>query len=114
MIMPGYLIFNFRRRWFSGVSQEAISLHDVTSVTLEIKRHPVFGMLLGFVAVACDLIANPIGIVVAAVPLAIAVVLMWGFPLIKVSTTDGNLRRISGLPWTCPEAEWFVAAANRR
>jgi hypothetical protein len=112
VVMSDHLICNIRRGWFGGVSQEAIPLRDVTSVTLENRRHPVFGILLALVAVACRA-ADPIGIVVAAIPVALAVLLLWGSPSIKVSTADGNLRRVSGLPWTRPEAEWFVAAVDR-
>jgi hypothetical protein len=113
VVMSDHLICNIRRGWFGEVSQETIPLRDVTSVTLENRRHPIFGILLVVVAVACRA-ADPMGIVVATVPVALAVLLLWGSPSINVNTADGNLRRVSGLPWTRPEAEWFVAAADRR
>jgi hypothetical protein len=111
-VMSDHLICNIRRGWFGGVSQEAIPLRDVTSVTLENRRHPIFGILLALVAVACRA-ADPIGIVVAAIPTVLAALVLWGSPLIRVNTADGSLRRVGGLPWTRPEAEWFVAAVGR-
>lgn len=107
------LIYNARRGWFGEGSQEDIPLRHVTSVKLEIRRHRGFGIVLVLVALACQA-AGPIGTLIAIVPLAFAVLLLWGSPLVRVNTAEGNLPAASGLPWTRPEAEWFVAAVNRR
>jgi hypothetical protein len=106
------LIYNVQRGWFRERSQKDIPLRHVTSVKLEIKRHPIFGILLVLVALACRAV-DPIGLL-AIVPLSLAVLLLWGLPLIRVNTDKGDLPPATGPPWTRPEAEWFVAAVNRR
>lgn len=113
VITSDRLIYNVRRGWFDEGSQEDIPLRRVTSVKLEIRRHRGFGIVLVLVALACQA-AGPIGILIAIVPLAFAVLFLWGSPSVRVNTAEGNLPAASGLPWTRPEAEWFVAAVDRR
>jgi hypothetical protein len=112
MIMSDFLIFNVRRGWGREAIHETIPLRHVTSITLEIRRYPTLGVPLALVAALAEAIAHPIGTVIATVPLSLGVLLLWGFPLVKVNTADGNLWRASGLPWTRPEAEWLVAAVK--
>jgi hypothetical protein len=113
MVTSDHLIFNVQRGWLSGRSCQDIPLHQVTGVRLEIRRHPILGSLLVLVALACQAV-GPMGMLIAIVPLAFAVLLLWGSPLVRVDTTDGDLPPASGLPWSRPEAEWFVAAVDRR
>jgi len=113
MVTSDHLIYHVQRGWLSERSCQDIPLRHVTSVKLEIKRHPIFAILLVLVALACQAV-DPIGILIAIIPLAFAVLLLWGSPLVRVNTTDGDLPPVSGLPWTRPEAEWFVAAVDRR
>jgi hypothetical protein len=113
VVTADYLIYNVQRGWLREGSRQDIPLRHVTSVTLETRRHPIFGILLVLVALACRA-ADPIGILIAIVPLAFAVLLLWGSPSVRVNTADGDLPPVSGLPWTRPEAEWFVAAVDRR
>jgi hypothetical protein len=113
MVISGHLIFKVRRGRLRRLSYEVIPLHHVASATLEIRRYPTVGTLLVLVAVACDIVAHPIGIAVATLPLAVAVSLMCGIPLVEVNTVDGDLLRASGLPWARPEAEWFVSLVNK-
>jgi hypothetical protein len=111
-VTSDHLIYNVDRGWFREGSPENIPLRQVTSVKLETRRNPVFGILLVLVALACRAM-GPIGIVVAIVPLAFAILLIWGSPLVKVNTIHGTLRLAGGPPWTRPEAEWFAAAVDR-
>lgn len=113
VLTSDHLIYNVQRGWFSEGSRQDIPLRHVTSVTLETRRHPIFGILLVLVALACRA-ADPIGILIAIVPLAFAVLLLWGSPSVRVKIADDDLPPVSGLPWTRPEAEWFVAAVDRR
>jgi len=113
VVTSDYLIYNVQRGWFSEGSRQDIPLRHVTSVKLETRRHPIFGILLVLVALAFRA-ADPMGILIAIVPLAFAVLLLWGSPSVRVKTADGDLPPVSGLPWTRPEAEWFVAAVDRR
>lgn len=112
VVTPDHLIYNVQRGWFSEGSRQDIPLSHVTSVQLETRRHPIFGILLVLVALACRA-AGPMGILIAIFPLAFGVLLLWGSPLVRVNTADGDLRTASGLPWTRPEAEWFVAAVEQ-
>jgi hypothetical protein len=112
-VTSDHLIYKVQQGLFREVSRHDIPLHHVTSVQLEIRRHPIFGLLLVLFALACQ-VAGPIGIMISIVPLAFAVLFLWGSPLVRVNTVDGDLPPASGLPWTRPEAEWFVAAVNRR
>jgi hypothetical protein len=113
MVTSDHLIYPVQRGWLSERSCQDIPLRQVTSVKLEIRRHPIFAILLVLVALACQAM-DPIGILIAIIPLAFAALLLWGSPLVRVNTTDGDLPPASGLPWTRPEAEWFVAAVDQR
>jgi hypothetical protein len=112
MVMSDYLILNVRQGWLRGVVHEVIPLRHVANVTLEFRHYPSLGILLALVAVVSEVIARPIGTVISTVPLALAVLLLWGLPLVKVDTAGGRLWCASGLPWTRPEAEWLVAAVE--
>jgi hypothetical protein len=112
LVTSDHLSYNVQRGWLSESSRQDIPLSHVTSVRLEIRRHPVFAIILVLAALACQA-ADPIGILIAIIPLAFAVLLLWGSPLVRVNTIDGELPPTSGLPWTRPEAEWFVAAVEQ-
>jgi hypothetical protein len=107
------LIYNVRRWGFCNELQEDVPLRDVISVKLEIKRYPVFAVSLLLIASVCR-VADSVGILIAIIPLAFAILLLWGFPLIRVSTAEVDLPPAVGLPWTRPEAEWFVTAVDRQ
>lgn len=112
MVTSDHLIYNVRRGWLGEGSWQDIPLRRITSVKLETRRHPIFGILLVLVALAFQAV-GPLGMLIAIIPLAFAVPLLWGSPLVRVNTVDGDLPPASGLPWTHPEAEWFVAAVDR-
>jgi hypothetical protein len=108
------LIYNVQRGWLTERSQREIPLDHVTSVQLDIKRHRILGILFLLIALACRAL-DFVGILIAIVPLSLGILLLWGLPSVKVKTTDeGDLSSTPGLPWTRPEAEWFVAAVDRR
>jgi hypothetical protein len=112
-VTPDHVIYNVRRGWFKGGSPEDIPLRRVSRVELETRRHPILAVLLVLAALACRAM-GPMGIAVAIVPLTVAILLLWGSPLVRVHTADGKFLLISGLPWTRAEAEWFVAAVDHR
>lgn len=112
-VTPDHVTYTVHRGWLRGGSPEDVPLHRVSRVELETRRHPISGILLVLAALACRAM-GPMGIVVAIVPLAVAILLLWGSPLVRVHTADGEFRLISGLPWTRAEAEWFVAAVDHR
>jgi hypothetical protein len=106
------LIYNVQQGWFTGRSWKEIPLHHVTSVKLEIKRYRFFGVLFLLIALMCGALDST-GTLIAIIPLSLAVLLLWGSPLVKVNTADdGDLPPAAGPPWTRPEAEWFVATVD--
>ncbi|MGH3889445.1 MAG: hypothetical protein ACRDSZ_23275 [Pseudonocardiaceae bacterium] len=111
-VTPGRVICCVGRGWLSGGSRQDVPLCCVTGVALQTRRHPVAGILLLLVALV-SLATDPVGILVAVVPLALAVLFLWGSPSVRVSTVDGDLPPVSGWPWAHPEAQWFAAAVER-
>jgi hypothetical protein len=108
------LVYNVQRNWFTEGSQKEIAFHDIGSIKVDVKRHRFFGILFLLIAIACRGL-DPIGTLIAIVPLSLAVLLLWGLPYVKVKTNnDGEFPSIPGPPWSRPEAEWFVAAVERR
>jgi hypothetical protein len=108
------LIYNVQQGWLTESSQKEIPLQCITGVKLVIKRYRFFGVLFLLIALACRTL-DSVGILIAIVPLSLAVLLLWGLPSVKVRTTDeGDLLSTPGPPWTRPEAEWFVAAVDQR
>lgn len=108
------LIYNVQQGWFTEKSQKEIPLRQITSVKLVIKRYRIFGVFFLLIALACGAL-DFVGILIAIVPLALGILLLWGLPSVRVETTDENdLPSTPGLPWTRPEAEWLVAAVDRR
>jgi hypothetical protein len=113
-ITPDLLIYNVQQGWFTEGSRKEIPLQYVTSAKLEIKRYRVFGVLFLLIALACGALDSA-GTLIAIVPLSLAVLLLWGSPLVRVNTADeGDLPPATGLPWTRPEAEWFVTTVDQR
>ncbi len=108
------LIYNVQQSWFAERSQKEIPLQHIVSVKLVIKRYRFFGALFLLIAVVCQTL-DSVGIIIAIVPLSLAILLLWGLPSIRVNTTDeSDLPSTAGPPWTRPEAEWLVAAVNQR
>lgn len=109
-----HLIYNVKTGWLAEISPREIPLRHITEVKLVIKRYRFSGIFFLVIALACGTL-DFVGILIAIVPLSLAVLLLWGLPSIKVKTTnEGDLLSTAGPPWTRPEAEWFVAAVDRR
>ena len=51
--------------------------------------------------------------ILALLPLALGILLLWGFPKVAVTASDGIARPSVSWPWTRPEAEAFVGAVSR-
>ena len=108
------LIYNVQKSWFAERSQKEIPFQHIASVKMVIKRYRFFGVLFLLIALACQALEF-VGIIIAIIPLSLAILLLWGLPSITVKTTnEGDLPSTIGPPWTRPEAEWFVAAVNQR
>ena len=104
----------FRKKgWFSGGSREDIPLQHVTSVRLETSRSLIGGIFLLLVGLV--LLAPEGGIkIVGVVLILLAVLLLWGSPMVVVNTAGGDLNAAKGLPWKRPAANSFVEALRKQ
>lgn len=100
--------------WFSGGSREDVPLKHVTSVRVDIKRHSVVGIVVGFIGLAM-LASGEAGVVVGGIVLiAIAALLLWGSPSVVVNTAGQDLSAARGFPWQRTEANAFVDALRKQ
>jgi hypothetical protein len=108
-------VIYFRAKgWFSGGSREDIPLKHVTSVRVDIKRHPVVGIVLGLIGFAA-LASGQAGVVIGGLILiALAGLVLWGSPSVVVNTAGQDLSAARGFPWQRNEANAFVDALRRQ
>ena len=101
-------IIYFRSKgWFSDGSKEVISLQRVTSVRLEISRPFLLGvplLLLGLILLR----GNGVLAITGGAAIGLAVLLLWGSPMVVVNAATRGLNKEKGWPWQKPEAEAFV------
>jgi hypothetical protein len=101
-------IIYFRSKgWFSGGSKEVISLERVTSVRLEISRPFLLGVPLLLVGLIL-LRGNSVLAITGGAAIVLAVLLLWGSPVVVVNAAVRGLNKEKGWPWQKPEAEAFV------
>jgi hypothetical protein len=112
-VMHDRVVYNARKGWFSGRSNETISMRHVTSVRIETSRHVVWGVIFGLIGLFVLTGAPTAAKIIGLIPLALAVLLLWGSPRVVLNTAGGDLRPSIGFPWTRPEAERFVTALRR-
>lgn len=95
--------------WLSGGSREDIPLQHVTSVRLDTSRSIFIGLfflLVGLAMLGADGGLKIIGLVL----LFLAVILLWGSPLVVVNTAGRDLNAAKGWPWQRKTASEFVEA----
>src|SRR5215510_4332115 len=101
-------IIYFRSKgWFSGGSKEVISLQRVTSVRLEISRPFLLAvplLLLGLIFLR----GNGVLAMIGGGAIVLAVLLLWGSPMVVVNAAARGLNKEKGWPWQKPDAEAFV------
>jgi hypothetical protein len=105
------IIYFTKKGWLAGGAREDIPLRHVTSIRLETSRHIIVGLFLLFVGLGF-MAAPGAAKVLALIPLALGVLLLWGSPKVVLNTAGGDLRPARGLPWTRPEADKFVVAVR--
>ena len=101
--------YNVRKGLLAGISQETLPIRHVTAVRLETTRHWIWGGLLGLIGLAL-LASKGAGIIGGIILVAIAVLLIWGWPKVMVNTAGGDMRPSVSWPWTRTEADEFVGA----
>lgn len=105
--------FAYRRTWFGGKSLEDIPLRHVTSVSIGTRRHVLGGILCIIVAII-GLAIGKAGMAIGIVFLGLAVLLLWGFPTVRLNTAGGDVRPSIGPPWSRSEAEKFTRVLKER
>lgn len=103
------VVYYRNKGWLSGGSREDIPLQHVTSVRLDTSRSIFVGLLLllaGFVMLGADGALKIAGVVL----LFLAVILIWGSPLVVVNTAGRDLNAAKGWPWQRKTASTFVEA----
>ena len=101
-------IVYFRSKgWFSGGSKEVIPLQRIASVRLEISRPFLLWvplLLLGLILLR----ENGVLAITGGAAIGLAVLLLWGSPMVVVNAAARGLNKEKGWPWQKPEAEAFV------
>ena len=104
------IAFNSKKGWFGGGSLEELPIRHVTSVKLETSRNVVGGVLLLLIGFPC-LFSK--ALILGLVFIALAALVLWGSPRVRVNTAGGDLRPSSGLPWHRAAAQEFVAGVRK-
>lgn len=103
------VVYYRNKGWLSGGSREDIPLQHVTSVRLDTSRSLIGGILLlliGLNMLGADGAASLFGLLL----ITLAVILLWGSPVVVVNTAGLDLKASKGWPWHRGKASAFVEA----
>lgn len=87
-------------------------MRHVVAARLETTRHAVWGALLALVG-AIWLFSGSSASILAIIPLAAGIFLLWGMQKVSVTAADGAARPSVSWPWTRSEAEEFVNGVSK-
>jgi hypothetical protein len=104
--------YNVKKNLFAGVRREDLIMRHVVAARLETSRHAVWGALLALVGVIW-LFAGSGSSILAIIPLAAGIFLLWGMQKVSVTAADGVARPSVSWPWTRSEAEEFVNGVSK-
>jgi hypothetical protein len=103
------VVYYRNKGWLSGGSREDIPLQHVTSVRLDVSRSIAAGLLL--LVLALGLTPQGGGATFFGLAcLALAIILLWGSPMVVVNTAGRDLNAAKGWPWHRAKANGFVEA----
>jgi hypothetical protein len=105
--------YNVKKSLFAGARREDLIMRHVVSARLNTTRHAVWGAILVLVGLIW-LSNGGSAVILAIVPLAAGVLLLWGSPMVSVTAADGAARPSVGWPWTRSEAEEFVNGVSKQ
>ena len=109
--------YNVKENAFADARREDLIMRHVVAARLEISRHIIFGAILAITGAVWFFGGLAAGsgaaIILALVPLALAILLLWGSPKVAVTAFDGIARSSVSWPWTRAEADAFVSAVSR-
>jgi hypothetical protein len=104
--------YNVKKNAFAGVKREDLIMRHVVAARLETTRHAVWGALLVLVG-AIWLFSGSSASILAIIPLAAGIFLLWGMQKVSVTAADGAARPSVSWPWTRSEAEEFVNGVSK-
>jgi hypothetical protein len=105
--------YNVKKNLFAGARREDLIMRHVVSARLDTNRHALAGAILVLVGLIW-LSNGGSTVILAIVPLAAGVLLLWGSPIVSVTAADGAARPSVGWPWTRSEAEEFVNGVSKQ
>lgn len=101
----------FRRSMGFGGTQVDLPVRHITSVRTGTNRSIGKGLVLTMLGLA-GFASGSTGILIGLVLLAIAFILLWGFPTVVLNTAGVDKNISSTLPWRRAEAEAFAGAVR--
>ncbi len=108
--------YNVKKNVFAGVKREDLIMRHVVAARLETSRHAIWGALLALVGVIwlfSGMAAQSGASILAIIPLAAGIFLLWGMQKVSVTAADGAARPSVSWPWTRSEAEEFVNGVSK-
>lgn len=108
--------YNVKKGLFAGTRREDLIMRHVVAARMETSRHAILGMLLALVGVIllfAGVAAGSAASILAIIPLAVGVFLLWGSPKVSVTAADGVARPSVSWPWTRAEAAEFVDGVSK-
>lgn len=107
------VVYYRNKGWLSGGSREDIPLQHVTSVRLDTSRSILAGLVLLILGLGL-LSAAGAAKLFALLVVVLAVILLWGSPLVVVNTAGRDLNAAKGWPWHRAKADAFVEALRQQ
>jgi hypothetical protein len=103
--------YNVKKSLFAGIKREDLIMRHVVAAKLETSRHAIWGAMLALMGALW--LSHGGTSILAIIPLAAGVLLLWGSPRVSVTAADGAARPSIGWPWTRSEAEEFVNGVSK-
>lgn len=102
-----------KKSWFGGGVEEELPIRHITSVRLETSRNVVGGIILVLLALAALYSGTGPGIMIGLILVALAALLLVGWPAVTVNTAGNDRHRMTGTIFQKQAAEAYVAAVKR-
>lgn len=94
--------------------QRTIPLDQIASVRQDVQRFTGIGLgLLLLASLAYPSLPQPASVVATTLFSLAGALLLWGSPVIVITTTGGYTRRLIGFPGSFAEADRYVASLRR-
>ncbi len=107
------IAFYAKKSWFGGGVLEELPIRHVTSVRLETSRNVFGGVVLALVGLGLFSSGSGGAVLFGLAVLALALLLLIGWPAVTINTAGNDLRRSTGGVWQKANAEAFVAAVRK-